>query len=233
MKKLTLFISALLLSSIINAQVYTILSENNVDITGDTAWFEAGSNEDLSLAFSVKNNDAIAHDVKIKFEVEQLVEGSNYAFCWDQCYASPRSGFISGAVTIDANSTNSNGFQVDFSPLGNSGETLFKFSFFEDGSTDTSIVFIGFKISNITSINENTGKIKLYPNPANKFVIVENLTDETTNIVLKSMDGRTVKSKKYSGNKTIIDISDLKAGIYIVHIVSQNNINYSYKLLVK
>ena len=68
------------------------------------------------------------------------------------------------------------------------------------------------------SINENGAKelrLKVYPNPAKDFVIVENTSKETQLLSITDMQGRVVKmTTLVADNETQINISDLSFGTY-------------------
>ncbi|MGC9330388.1 MAG: M14 family zinc carboxypeptidase [Bacteroidales bacterium] len=76
-------------------------------------------------------------------------------------------------------------------------------------------------------------KIKLFPNPANNFVILELekswLKSEFTII---NMNGQIVFSEVISKPITSIDLSTLKTGMYVVHIFN-NKINKEIKLFIQ
>lgn len=62
--------------------------------------------------------------------------------------------------------------------------------------------------------------IKIYPNPANSIIHLENLPDEIVLIEIYNNQGQKVMS--IDGNKTIIKINDLPTGIYSVRVIGKN-----------
>lgn len=62
-------------------------------------------------------------------------------------------------------------------------------------------------------------KLKLYPNPANDFIILSGYTGK--NISVLSIYGRTLLEKEVINNETQLDISNLPEGIYFVRINNQ------------
>lgn len=68
-------------------------------------------------------------------------------------------------------------------------------------------------------INEEIKDIfKIYPNPAKNFITIE--TDKNTGtIFIYDLNGKSVLSEKINSNNSILDISNLKKGIYIVKFV--------------
>ncbi|MCH2022120.1 MAG: T9SS type A sorting domain-containing protein [Saprospiraceae bacterium] len=69
-------------------------------------------------------------------------------------------------------------------------------------------------------------KIKIYPNPANNYIIVESENYIDVNYTIKSLLGQVVKSGSLKGNYTEINFSDIIPGIYIVKIQ-----NKSFKII--
>jgi hypothetical protein len=83
----------------------------------------------------------------------------------------------------------------------------------------------------ISGIPENPDSpIKIYPNPANDYIMVE--TDIFGTLILELFDiqGSKVFSLDISGNKQI-SVSQLKTGLYFYHVTSNNNI-YNGKLIL-
>ena len=66
-------------------------------------------------------------------------------------------------------------------------------------------------------IEEIDSKVEIYPNPANDKLYIETLT-QTQTVEIFDIYGRRQKSIVNSQQSTVIDLSDLKAGIYFVKI---------------
>lgn len=75
--------------------------------------------------------------------------------------------------------------------------------------------------SNLTGVNNNYNNytnIKIYPNPANDFIIIEGLTtSENTTINIYDIQGKLILTKELVENGTI-DLSELNKGVYVVKI---------------
>lgn len=102
---------------------------------------------------------------------------------------------------------------VDENP--NSGENFYRLTAVDNDGKTT--------ISNIVTINmANISNIRLYPNPANKTIVIEGLgTDK--NISIKNVVGQVMKCKiiTTSNNNCSIDISNLNNGVYFVKTSNQ------------
>jgi hypothetical protein len=70
----------------------------------------------------------------------------------------------------------------------------------------------------------NDNKTVIYPNPANDFVWVKNLNNETIdNIEVLSIEGKLIKSVPVNTTIHKIDIHDLNTGIYLLKINQKEN----------
>ncbi len=93
-----------------------------------------------------------------------------------------------------------------------------------------------FKYSNIVTVrfNEKLG-FSLYPNPASSSLTVEYAASFKNGIInLIDATGKRVLSKKIlETNKTILDISVIPSGIYVVEITNDKGLNFQEKLIVE
>lgn len=80
-------------------------------------------------------------------------------------------------------------------------------------------------ISEAASITEalKDNYLAVYPNPTNKELNISYTNGKVDQINILTLDGKTVISKKITHNYLTTDVSTLKAGIYIVEVISQNN----------
>lgn len=67
------------------------------------------------------------------------------------------------------------------------------------------------------------GDLIIYPNPTNKELNISYANGKVDQINILTLDGKTVISKKITNNYLTTDVSTLKAGMYIVEVISQNN----------
>jgi len=84
---------------------------------------------------------------------------------------------------------------------------------------------------NITEIPENNieNRIRIYPNPVNEFV---EITTPAFPFIIKisDMQGRLICSKKHETGNIKMDLHGLRAGLYLIALVSEKN-NYSTLIL--
>lgn len=85
----------------------------------------------------------------------------------------------------------------------------------------------------ITSASEEQKSlIRVYPNPADSVVKLDNLPELKRPVVrIFDLNGKLVKKEKLIGD--MIDISDLKSGAYVLDIRAKKKFGYTQKLIVK
>lgn len=79
---------------------------------------------------------------------------------------------------------------------------------------------------NLATNEPQSKKIKVYPNPAKDYILIDNLKNNT-DFEIYDMQGKLIKKEKYNNQ---ISLKNLSKGIYILKIPSEN---YSQKLIVK
>lgn len=100
---------------------------------------------------------------------------------------------------------------------------------YEDGCEIESCIDVAVTIITINEIDENSYKI--YPNPTRQHVHIEGKNIE--NIVIYNITGQPVKNNKPNGkDKTTINVSNLKSGIYLVQIFNINGETIVKKLTI-
>jgi len=65
----------------------------------------------------------------------------------------------------------------------------------------------------------NTG-LKLYPNPVSEDLIIEKLLPGEWQLIIRDMEGRTIKQGTLTADKTEIDLGSLAGGIYLAQITN-------------
>jgi len=87
----------------------------------------------------------------------------------------------------------------------------------------------------LIAANEVNASFDIYPVPASDLLNVQlntNTTIEISNVQVTDLSGRMIESLTFKGNKTQLNITELKAGIYFVSIINSNGIMSSKKLVV-
>ena len=82
----------------------------------------------------------------------------------------------------------------------------------------------------ITKIKNHLTEI--YPNPTNNLLIIQS-EKEIKSIVISDLSGKNINSIRFDSNsKKIIDVSDLKNGIYFINILMTDNSVISKKVII-
>ena len=73
----------------------------------------------------------------------------------------------------------------------------------------------------VTSVNENTANVNLYPNPTNGMLNIEG--QGTMLISISNLLGQTLQETKAEGNTTL-DMSRFESGMYLIRIETENGV---------
>lgn len=103
------------------------------------------------------------------------------------------------------------------------------------GDNNSSLAEINFNgcIATLTSISSHNNQnvaLKIYPNPASNYFVVD--ADNVTELELINTSGVTVKKLSNLGDNPTVDIATLKAGIYLVKIKISNKIT-THRIIVE
>ncbi len=90
--------------------------------------------------------------------------------------------------------------------------------------------YVIYKIVSPTSVEnvDQTSHIKIYPNPANNELFVQNIQSLT----LKNTLGQEVKRMSFNTHQNVVSVSDLPEGVYFVESIDNNNQKMVQKLLI-
>jgi hypothetical protein len=82
----------------------------------------------------------------------------------------------------------------------------------------------------ITLTEENKDlNISIYPNPTTDFVTVD--ADELQSVTLTDINGKTLSSMATKGNSIRLDVSDLKAGVYLLSAKTRSTSSFVKSIL--
>jgi len=112
--------------------------------------------------------------------------------------------------------TNSNEIEVEFSGFNMGAQDIEVFAFNGCGQSEVATLAVD---HDFVGINENNSKIKIYPNPAQNFVNIENAQNSSINIY--NAIGALVYTVNSKNETTKIDVSSFDAGIYFLEISNQ------------
>lgn len=128
---------------------------------------------------------------------------------------------------------------VDLSSLGAVDSLSFALSSSDNGiyGMNTPAYFCMDNLESLYNVGfaqwEPSQSIKVYPNPANDFIIVEGFTDANTELRIYNMQGSLVRKTNFvdNGFSSQINIQDLPAGVYQLQFI--NDLGLVQKSLIK
>lgn len=77
-------------------------------------------------------------------------------------------------------------------------------------------------VVNISMLNGQQSTLKLYPNPVESSLLVSGIPADATSIVIYSLDGKLLVQKNISTDIMSVDVSTLRAGIYLLKLSNKN-----------
>lgn len=97
------------------------------------------------------------------------------------------------------------------------------------GSSSGTYSFVQKDVTNINSVNEIEGLelFEVYPNPSKEYIQVISDANRSLNYQISDLNGKEIinGSLKIGFNKKTIDISNLKSGIYLISLISNDGIS--------
>ena len=75
---------------------------------------------------------------------------------------------------------------------------------------------------NVTYIDENTGMMTIYPNPASSTLNVK--VTGMKHYVIYNMAGNVVCAQDVDEDETVIDVSNFESGVYVLQLMTENGI---------
>jgi hypothetical protein len=200
----------------------------------DVSWFgeqtdgwgvlHVGQTATATLYLSI--DEAIQNSVIIQYQIEGEVYG-----------AEPHT--ISDFLVFTNNGTNETWLTLE-NPSGNiianeNGEVLLNFNTYgiPEGTYNCSInissdissvdVPVTLHVTDALNISNQYNEFNIYPNPANKYIIINGLTKNAT-INIYSIAGRLINTYNVSKTTHNVSIEEYTAGTYLVEIITDNKI---------
>ncbi len=183
----------------------------------------------LKLDFDARNTSSATHVSRMKKIEMYEVPGTFNIFCWDVCYQADSILVSTGTVSLSPNATWLFG-SVDYYPQGQVGTTTVRYVIWNISNPNDSSWFI--VNYHITGVGFAEGPSFLnskpsYPNPSTgSFCIpIEQLVG-TVELVLSSIDGKTVHSSTFADLSDLITIpcKELEPGSYTYAVYFNGNL---------
>ncbi len=211
---------------------FTLFSTDNIRLVADDA---------SKVEFIAVHGASDAPTVDVRVGATALVDNASYGDITGYIAVDPGTYVLDvttedGAVTVVSYTAALDGlaggtavvFASGFlDPLANNGGAAFGlFAALTDG---TVVAFETF-----TSAIEEASTLEglgVYPNPASNNITLTNNNNDTYIAAIYSLDGRKVVTTSVGSGNTNVNVSNLSAGIYTLHITDGTN-NYTTKLFV-
>lgn len=197
--------------------VFTDLNDPNLDFANLNA---------VAFGFYYYPSDLQGETVYAEFDTPvQLVDNQRYLACVQINNADV---YLGHDTKIDYTSTI--GLSLQPQTPNQSDNGFFALGFGEDLSPS-----IGLRVMDAALLDIDETEIKngaVYPNPANDILIVKPGTNESARVQITDMSGRIVLDSDVMADGSSLDISSLKAGVYSVTILNENQQNETFKVLV-
>lgn len=131
--------------------------------------------------------------------------------------------------------TTQNAFTIDSTNSALGANTFWVRVEGDNGCKTTDSIFV--MLDQCFGIEEiSAGLIKIYPNPANQYVVVESGSNRMEFVKVLDASGKLIYHKTLSGNternELMIDVSDWKPGTYFIH-VNIDKYNVAKKLIIR
>lgn len=64
--------------------------------------------------------------------------------------------------------------------------------------------------------------VNIYPNPVTNNLSIDNNIGLEMNVMLMNIQGKVVYTNEFSGMSSTVDVSNLKAGVYLVQVYTES-----------
>jgi len=245
MKRILLSLLSFSIAAGLTAQSFTLSDTNGVTINNGATYQVIGDPSDgvITGKIYVKNNAAVAKDVKVKKVINEgdVLPNTINSFCWGiQCYP-PDTYESPFPLTIEPGTTATN-FYGEYQPMTVPGISKVLYVFFDvNDRNDSAAVLVEYNASMASVGDDLAGRVTLssaYPNPAMNTVKIDYTIPsdvKQASIVIHNMLGSEVKKislEEISGTARI-QVSELLNGIYFYSLVADEKLVMTRKFVVK
>jgi hypothetical protein len=225
MKKNILFIGIAL--SFLGSSAQSIeLVTPVVQVNGDATTL-SGSGE-MVAEWPVTNISDVQVSVKCSKSIISAIAGTSNYFCWGVCFN--ETTYVSSIVQTILPSDTNHTFYAHYKPLGNPGETLIKYCFFNtENPTDQACQTVSFCYESNCPIGieeSQSSKLQLSGSNPIKGITFMNYsmpTGETEGqLIITNLQGEIVKKSTVKGNSgsILLNGQDYAAGVYQFTLVT-------------
>ena len=244
MKKVYLFLAVLGFSAPVFSQTFDVqlfdYSGNNLTNGVYAIPNVDASASETDVKFIIQNNGSNPVTVRVMRENVQMPAGYTNSICFGQLCFPASQDSPQQSITVNPSGSRDSSFHgTFFNGQGTTGDLCTTYRVFDanDESQYVTVrVYYGTCLT--AAVTENsieTINLSAYPNPASGSVLVKyNLASEGQ-LIITDITGKTMKNIRLNNgsNATQVDISDLRAGVYIYSIQAGNKRIISKKLIVR
>jgi photosystem II stability/assembly factor-like uncharacterized protein len=184
----------------------------------------------VDLGYAVGENGTILKSADTgKTWIYQTSENSGLPRIWSSVYfTDPNNGFVvgqRGLIMQDSNGDSTWGWQTSWT------SQFLNSVYFTDAHTgfvvgDSGIILKTTDGGNgVNEINDASTLLKIYPNPTSNLVTIEtSVMHSTSQLSIMNLKGQVVLTRQITRPKTLIDISSLASGFYVVRVTNDRTV---------
>lgn len=215
------------------------LTIEGVDISNDTL-FLIGTTEDALLESHVSVNNITDKEIEVKAKKTEvfIIDNTVNSFCWGSCFP-PFIFEATQAIKIPAEGTDSDSFIGDYTPEGNEGTSVLRYTFFAAANVTDSVSLIVYYQVGAAGIRDWTldhELLRAYPNPTSGLLNLDFPGDTNQLITLRmfSITGQILKEKvmQYGQSSARLDLSEYPKGIMFLEIVNDDGQSAIKKIIL-
>jgi hypothetical protein len=245
MKKVFPFMAVWTLGMAAMAQSFNIqiLDPGNNDVTNGIyaiPGIDGSQGGHTDIKFKIKNNGASDAEIRVRRENVQMPPGFNNTICIDGfCYPaeSDESQF---PLNLGAGVTDSSFYGTFNNPSGTTGDLCVTYIIFNSADESQFVTVRAYYGACLTasvgeSVTAESVMLSAFPNPANGSVNIRYNPGVEARLLVTDLTGKQVKNVKLNpaNNTLLLDISDLRPGLYVYSVQAGNRRVISKKLIVK
>ena len=204
------------------AAINWIAAANDAHLT--TPAFSLAGYSDANLLFKAKVGWSYMIDLDAGDLIVQV--STNGGTTWDDIWFEEDGGWQDdGDADPDSDLYDTQEITVDMTAYVGQANVLVRFRYLAENADAISIDDVA--VTGTLGVNENlASKFSTYPNPANSVVNVSNTYNIIlTNVDIKDINGRTVKSMKVNNLSDIqMDVFELSSGVYFMNIDTDSGV---------
>lgn len=220
-----------------------ILDPNNNDVTNGTyavPGIDGSQGGYTDIKFKIKNNGASDIDIRVRRENVQMPTGFNNTICIDGfCYPAANDE-SQNPLTLGAGVTDSSFYGTFNNPTGTTGDLCVTYIIFNSADESQFVTVRAYYGTCLTAsigeaVTAENVMLSAFPNPANGSVNIKYNLGVEARLLVTDLTGKQVKNVKLNpaNNTLLLDISDLRPGVYVYSVQAGNKRVVSKKLIVK